>query len=116
MQVEANRQFEPDADRTDPSKTATVVPFVFVDAGDVAGYYISLARFLAGEYVHRLKKCQYCRGLFIAPDNRKHAYCPGTDHRKRHWNEDWGREYHRQDMAERRTYGSSKFDPKYIRE
>jgi hypothetical protein len=75
----------PAADPTNPSQSLQARPFLLATPGGLAGYYLSLARFLAGEHAHRLNKCLYCRGLFIAPDNRRHAHCPGTDHKDRHW-------------------------------
>jgi hypothetical protein len=90
--------------------------------GGVSGIgqiYWSLARFLSGKYLHRLGRCPYCKALFIAPDDRPNRkYCPGSDHRKRHWNEERARSgYHRQDMAMRRDplNKEGKFDEKYTR-
>ena len=92
-------------------------PFYFGTWGGIGAVYVSLARFLSSKYVERLRRCPYCKSLFVAPDNRKHKFCPGTDHKKRHWNEEHARTgYHAQDMAERRDPDSPKFDAKYIRE
>ena len=66
--------------------------------------YASLARFLSSEYVGRLGRCPHCHNLFVAPSDHKYIYCPGSDHKKRHWQELRSRTgYRRKDMAEGRS-------------
>jgi len=55
-------------------------PFFLLPPGGEAGMYESVACFLDSEYVQMLKKCEFCNGLFIAPDKFKYKFCPGTDH------------------------------------
>ncbi len=58
--------------------------FIFGGPGiGIFDAYFSLVRFLSNPSVAgRLKKCKFCRGLFIAPDRHKYEYCPGTDHQE----------------------------------
>lgn len=101
-----NQTYSPEA--IDPLLPLSQRPFVFADPDGLAGDYISLARFLGGAYARRLKRCKHCRGLFIAPNDHRHEYCPLTDHKDRYWQSE--REkigYHRAYQAARRNPDSS---------
>lgn len=91
------------------NETQTGQLFLFSPPGDIAGYYISLARFLGGKYTRRLKRCRHCQGLFIAPDNHGFGYCPLTDHKDRYWQDERAKiSYHRDYQAARRNPNSSR--------
>ncbi len=79
-----NPQFSPDARWTDLAHAFEARPFLFANIQGVAGMYASLGRFLSGAFVGRLGRCHYCNGLFLAPDDSRHTYCPGMDHKERH--------------------------------
>lgn len=83
--LEPNLSYSPTVKRDDPYHVGEIVPFFLIDPGGPAGVYMGLARFLSGEYGSRLKRCPYCGGLFIAPDDRRSSYCPDTDHKDLYW-------------------------------
>ncbi|MDA0747421.1 MAG: hypothetical protein O2954_12940 [bacterium] len=109
-----NPAFSPEADRKDPAQMYRARAFIITNAGKLAGIYESLARFLSSPYVHRLKRCKYCKGLFIALDDRRREYCQGTDHKRLSEKQEYGAEYHKKDMKQRRDPDSCKFDKKYL--
>ncbi|MBI2503273.1 MAG: hypothetical protein HYW07_08575, partial [Candidatus Latescibacteria bacterium] len=97
--LSVNRQYSPEGDK----EAMTGRPFLFAAPGGIVGYYISLARFLGGEYARRLKRCKHCRGLFIAPNEHQHEFCPLTDHKRSYWREERTKtNYHAHYMAQKR--------------
>ena len=82
--VVPNPQFSPSSDWTDLTQSIETRPFLFANIEGIAGMYASLARFLSGAFVRRLGRCLYCNGLFLAPDDSRHVYCPETDHQEKH--------------------------------
>ena len=113
FKLQVNEGFNPDTKNPYPAES---VPFHLVPPGGVTGMYMSIARFFDSKYIHRIRRCDYCNGLFIAPDNLKYKFCPGTDHRNVYWEENRKKSgYHQKYMAEKRNPDSSKFDPKYIK-
>ena len=110
-----NDDYRPDISRKDQWNATDRHPFFFATPGGIEGVYISLGRFLGSELVDRLKRCLYCKGLFIAPDNYKYRFCPGTKHKDEYHREVRKKSgFHAKDMAERRDPDSPKFHKKYL--
>ena len=65
--------------------------------------YWSLVRFLSGENAHRLRRCKFCEGIFLAINKQARDFCPYTNHRDLFHREQRTKSgYFRRKMAERR--------------
>jgi len=71
-----NTMYRPGADWNDISDRISTKPFLLGNLEGVAGAYTSLGRFLTCRYVARLKRCQGCGGIFIAPTDDPCTCCP----------------------------------------
>lgn len=71
-----NTLYRPGANWNDISDRISTKPFLLGNLEGVAGAYASLGRFLTSRYVVRLKRCQKCKRLFIAPTEEPWTHCP----------------------------------------